>query len=160
MEHKEKNKGGRPRIDLDDKINGVLELMIQGIPMTKACKQVGIPLSTLQRRIHSDEETSKKFIIAKEIFWEMKFEEMLDVSENAIRNKDPDGKDGAPHPGHMRNYLDNMKWMLQRSLPKYRDKAQVDHVSSDGSMTPVSFDLSKIGTDDLKALISELKGKK
>ncbi|HRP05296.1 MAG TPA: hypothetical protein PLV87_10330, partial [Opitutaceae bacterium] len=77
-------------------------------------------------------------------------DEMMEIADDARNDwmerrgeEDAGWQVNGEHIQRSRLRVDTRKWMLSKALPKlYGEKQEIDHKSSDGSMTPITgFDI-------------------
>lgn len=94
--------------------------------------------------VEKDESLSKQYARAMEIRAAGIFDQMLDIADESNADIDitEDGKIRVNGELVQRSRLkiDARKWVLGKMNPKkYGDKVELDHKSSDGSMTPTKI---------------------
>ena len=114
----------------------VLPFMEQGYSTTALAGHLGVSRQTLYNWM--DEypdffDAVKEGVAASAIWW-----------ENCLRNNAMKG-DG--------NATSAIFGLKNRASDDWREKRDVDHTSSDGTMTPKPLDLSKLPPEALKALV-------
>jgi hypothetical protein len=116
-----------PKAKADDraaKISKALDLIASGESVRKACDLAGIHEATFRANVDHTQ-----YARARESQADTHFDEMADMEREC--------RDGDLPPETFRALMDSRKWRLARMRPKvYGEKSQVDHTSSDGSMSP------------------------
>lgn len=128
----EKGKTGRPSDYLPEVADDICALLASGESLVKVCKRPGMPdKSTVFRWMAAHEDFRDKYAKATEARADSIFEEIFDIADTVAEE--------AAAVGKARLRIDTRKWALARMNPKkYGDKGsqEIDHKSSDGSMTP------------------------
>lgn len=137
-EPKEKNKGGRPTKYQSDFPERALELFKVGASKAEICMRLEIGFDAFQ--YYQDDhpeffEAVKKGVHISQGWWEMKG-----------RQATMGGVEGF----NATSFIFNMK---NRFRKDWNDRKEVDHSSTDGTMTPKSY-----GADAYKAAEDNLKG--
>lgn len=147
----------RPAMYSQELADTVCERIANGESLRRICKDEGMPsMTTVLKWLGNDEQFALQYARAREIQAEGFFDEIADIADNAsndwMETCDPDNPGYRLNGEHIQRSklrVDARKWMLAKMLPKkYGDKQQIDHTSSDGSMTPVSPDeaMSKLAS--------------
>jgi hypothetical protein len=112
-------------IDTDSKFSTVLELVSDGMAVSRACKVTGLGRTTLYRMINSSNEREREFSRALQDRGEKFGDELIDLVDEAP----PDGLDAAGlHAWSARQRLrfDARRWIAARLCPKrYGDKLEI-----------------------------------
>ncbi|ALX78355.1 ubiquitin carboxyl-hydrolase [Cronobacter sakazakii] len=126
------SKTGRPSDYLPEVAADICSLLADGESLRKVCERPGMPnKSTVFRWLAQHEEFRDQYAKATETRADAIFEEMFDIADTVAEE--------AAAVGKARLRIDTRKWALARMNPKkYGDKVsqEIDHKSSDGSMTP------------------------
>ncbi|EOC1267558.1 ubiquitin carboxyl-hydrolase [Cronobacter sakazakii] len=126
------SKTGRPSDYLPEVAADICSLLADGESLRKVCERQGMPnKSTVFRWLAQHEEFRDQYAKATETRADAIFEEMFDIADTVAEE--------AAAVGKARLRIDTRKWALARMNPKkYGDKVsqEIDHKSSDGSMTP------------------------
>ena len=137
----------RPGIFTQELADVICERIANGESLRRICKDEGMPsMGTVMRWLNQDAVFCEQYVRARELQAEGFFDEIADIADNAsndwMETCDPDNPGYRLNGEHIQRSklrVDARKWMLAKMLPKkYGDKQQIDHTSSDGSMTPVS----------------------
>ncbi|WP_406549336.1 ubiquitin carboxyl-hydrolase [Cronobacter malonaticus] len=127
-----KPKTGRPSDYLPEVAADICSLLADGESLRKVCERPGMPnKATVFRWLAQHEEFRDQYAKATETRADAIFEEMFDIADTVVEE--------AAAVGKARLRIDTRKWALARMNPKkYGDKVsqEIDHKSSDGSMTP------------------------
>lgn len=117
----------------EDVIAQICELIAEGKSIRAICKRKGMPaMSTVFKWLSQDEEFAEQYARAKDQQADNLFEEVLEIADEA--------KPETVAVAKLK--IDARKWMAGKLRPKkYGDKLELDHHSSDGSMTPVVIEL-------------------
>lgn len=137
----------RPAIYSIELADTVCERIANGESLRRICKDEGMPsMTTVLKWLGSNEQFALQYAHARELQAEGFFDEIADIADNAsndwMETCDPDNPGYRLNGEHIQRSklrVDARKWMLAKMLPKkYGDKQQIDHTSSDGSMSPLS----------------------
>ena len=102
---------------------------------------------------------SAQYARAREIGYHAMADELMDIADDGRNDwmerrgeEDAGWQANGEHIQRSRLRVDARKWMLSKVLPKvYGDKQEIDHKSSDGSMSPQRVELVALtngnGTD-------------
>lgn len=114
----------------DDQVRAVIAGMEAGYSERKACRDAGINRGTFR-------SAALKLGVADQYAHALEA-----IAESQVRDIEAavsEARDGKLDVQIARLEIDTRKWLASKLLPKrYGDKSQVDHTSSDGSMTPPS----------------------
>jgi hypothetical protein len=137
--------GGRPT-DYNEKIaNDICEMIANGMSVNSICKRDDMPVYstvTLWRRKYP--EFSANYDKAKQDCADLYAEEIIEIADNVTNDValDVDGKpyiDGFAAQ-RAKIMIDSRKWVASKLKPKsWGDKQEIDHTSSDGSMSLASL---------------------
>lgn len=135
----------------------VFNLMEQGVPLGKSCKQIGIPKGTVQDWIKASEELTGQYAIAREALLEHWAEEVATISdEDPMQIVDQNGiaRYDSAAVQHQRLRVDSRKWLLSKLKPKqYGDKIVTEHSGVDGGpITLAGLDLKNLSDDELEKM--------
>lgn len=119
--------------------NELCERLACGESLRGICKDKAMPdHTTVIRWLSSNEEFATKYARAREIQAHVWVDEMFDLASSVPeRNPQTGGYDSAA-VAHIRNQVATMQWLAMKLNPKrYSERQQIDHTSSDGSMSVV-----------------------
>lgn len=109
-----------PKVEKDALIRLMLSEISSGSSMREVCSKHGVALTTFFDWV-SSEEWAEHYARAREARADIKFEELEDVSEQAVM------AGNAVEVAGLRLKADNIKWMLGKMAPKrYGDKTQTE----------------------------------
>ncbi len=140
------SKKGRPTIYRDSIVKAICIRLSIGDSLNKICQLDGYPgKATVYRWLLSNEVFRDKYQQAREMQQENFLDDIIDIADETSSDYTTvEGKNGTyerfdnEHVQRSRLRIDTRKWIMERMAPtKYASRAQVDNVSSDGSMTPV-----------------------
>lgn len=139
---------------VEDIFNEVIDRISNGESLNKILQDKNKPRRcTFYEWLEKDEEKANKYARACNTRAEVIFDEILEISEHT--EEDHTAFTGINVIQRDKLRIDARKWVLAKMMPKkYGDKAEIDHKSSDGSMTPaptilVNSDATKKGLDEL-----------
>lgn len=145
-----KKKVGAPSFAWTDEIEDELFTRIgKGESVRSICDDDWLPSqATIYRRLAVDDEFRKRYTHAREVQADTFFDEILTIADDARNDwmeQNGEGSAGyslnGEHVQRSRLRIDARKWMAGKLRPKvYGDKLDVDHSSSDGSMTPTRIE--------------------
>lgn len=94
--------------------------------------------ATFRKRVIADDEFATRYARAKDAKADAIFDEVLTIADQS-----------TPETVAVdRLRIDARKWMAGKLRPKvYGDKQEIDHTSSDGSMTPASLSVTFVTAD-------------
>ena len=106
----------------------ICERIADGESLRAICSGDDMPnKSSVFRWIDRDDKARDQYTRAREAQADTLFDDCLDISDN--------GNEDDPQRARLR--IDTRKWMAGKLRPKkYGERQQVDHTSSDNSMTP------------------------
>ena len=106
-----------------DTAQAICARMAEGESLRSVCRSEGMPsTSTVMRWLEDDAEFREQYARAMSMRAEVKFEELDDVSEDAVM------ADTAIKVAGLRLKADNIKWQLGKMAPKkYGDKLDLNH---------------------------------
>ena len=157
---------GRPTKYTLDLADVICSRLACGESMRSVSRDEAMPaLSTLFKWIREDEAFSEQYVKAKEESADALVEEMLDIADNGTNDyMESLGQDGeclgyklnGEFVQRSKLRVDVRKWAASKLKPKkYGERAQVDNISSDGSMTPkASIDASGLSIETLKEIMA------
>lgn len=130
-------KCGRPTDYTEDIAAHICAEMAAGRSLRSICKDKGMPdKATVFRWLAKHEAFRDQYTRAQE-------DRAVAMSEDILEIADDEGADVQ----RARLRVDTRKWLMSKMAPKkYGDKQEIDHKSSDGSMTP-KFEVEFIGPD-------------
>ena len=124
----------RPSIYSEKLVEKMLEEIASGRSVISLCRDEDWTpnAETWYRWLYKKEGLSNRYTRAKAIQSEQEADIILDIADNAT-NQDYQVA---------RLRVDARKWVASKLLPnKYRDKTQIDHSSTDGTMKPTVIEL-------------------
>lgn len=125
-------KTGRPSDYLPEVAADICAKLAEGESLRKVCERPGTPnKATVFRWLAQHEEFRDQYAKATDTRADALFEEMFEIADDVPAE--------AAAVAKARLRIDTRKWALARMNPKkYGDKVsqEIDHKSSDGSMTP------------------------
>ena len=128
-----------------EQVARVIELMESGYSERGACESVGINRATF-RTAAARTGVANQYARALEGM----ARSQIELMESTIQ----DMRDGTVTEQMAKIELDARKWFASKFLPReFGDKQQVDHTSSDGSMSP-SIDATKLSDAALAELMA------
>lgn len=137
------NKTGRPSDYLPEVAADICSLLADGESLRKVCERQGMPAkATVFRWLAQHEEFRDQYAKATETRADAIFEEMFDIADSVAEE--------AAAVAKARLRIDTRKWALARMNPKkYGDKVsqEIDHKSSDGSMTTKPTTIRLVGVE-------------
>ncbi|MCC8367085.1 ubiquitin carboxyl-hydrolase [Xenorhabdus sp. PB61.4] len=143
-----KNKVGRPSDYLPEVADDICALLADGESLRSICKRPGMPnKSTIFRWLREHQAFCDQYAHAREVQAETLIEETLEIADDCIADPAEVAK--------AKLRVDTRKWFITKVAPKkYGElvKQEIDHKSSDGSMTPNNIDLSHLTFEQLQAL--------
>lgn len=137
---------GRPTIYSDKVASNICSRIANGESLRSICKDKKMPaISTVMHWLVDGSHKSflEQYEIARRIQAETLADELFDIADDGTNDWiERVGKDGEPqqtlnneHVQRSRLRIDTRKWYLSKVLPKFSEKQQIDHTSSDGSMS-------------------------
>ena len=136
-------KGGRPSDYLPEVAADICSLLADGESLRKVCERQGMPgKATVFRWLAQHEEFRDQYAKATETRADAIFEEMFEIADEVTEE--------AAAVSKARLRIDTRKWALARMNPKkYGDKVsqEIDHKSSDGSMTTKPTTIRLVGVE-------------
>ena len=131
MDAEQKNLGGRPTVMTPDMQEKICFRLAGGEPLRKICADSDFPaMSTVTMAIVQDRDGfRRKYALAREAGGFSHGDRAADVVDKVAS--------GELDPMSARAMLDGLKWLAERMAPKsHAVKQEIDHTSSDGSMSP------------------------
>lgn len=141
------SKGGRPpNPNMDELKRTICDGIAKGNSLATTLQKEGMPgFSTVMAWLRADPEFQKDYAHAREARAEVMFDEIDDVSEQAVL------AGTAIEVAGLRLKADNIKWKLARmNAKKYGDKQQVDMTAK------VELDISQVD-QKLERLLAKAK---
>lgn len=140
-----------PDLTFEEKFEYVCKEVENGRALRKACPEF-MGLEKFYEMLKSNSELAKRYAHACDARADKIFDDMLSISDDNSRDTfiDDKGVERTDNDVIQRSKLmvDTRKWVLAKLAPKkYGDKTEVDHKSSDGSMSPTPIAFSK-GSND------------
>lgn len=119
--------------------------IISGETLKTICDEDGMPSApTVQNWRHKNIAFNEQYADAREFQAETIFDQMLEIADTPCEGErvteDHNGTKTVTEDmlGHRELQIKTRQWMLPRMSKKMTDKAQLDHTSSDGSMSPMT----------------------
>lgn len=121
----------------------------QGEVLSHICEEQGMPCRAVVYRWRSENPTfAEQYFKARENQAEAIFDEMLEIADDSrndwITKKNRDGSEytalDVEHVQRSALRIKTRQWMLPRLNKKMADKTQLDHTSSDGSISNMSVE--------------------
>lgn len=151
---------GRPTAYTEEIAAEILRRMACGESVRSICQSDDMPaISTVMLWSATDREGfSERYAnacSARAHYWA---DELLDIADDGrndwMERQGDDDNEAYVVNGEAiqraRLRVDTRKWLLSKMLPRYADKAAVDHTSSDGSMSPTGIDRVIVRPDAAK----------
>lgn len=106
-----------------EKADAICSRMAEGESLRSICRAHGMPsTSTVMRWLEDDERFREQYARAMNMRADVKFEELDDVSEDAVM------AESAIKIAGLRLKADNIKWQLGKMAPKkYGEKLDLNH---------------------------------
>lgn len=144
--------GGRPTVMTPDIIDELCYRLAGGESVRSICRSEHMPAaSTVFLACVKDDAFRSSYTQAREAAGYAHGDEVKEVVE-LIRDGTIDALAG-------RAMMDGLKWSAERMAAKaYGSRKEIDHKSSDGSMTPKALDMSKLPTEALEAIVKAADG--
>ena len=140
---------GRPSEYTVWKARAICLRLIMGESLTSICKIEKYPSKpAVLRWLIKYDDFRTQYTQARELQQELFLDEIVDISDDGtndwMKRQFKDGSEGwalnAEHVNRSRLRIDTRKWVMERMSPKkYGSRQQIDHSSSDGSMTPKGY---------------------
>ena len=137
---------GRPSAYTPEVAARICEELAAGRTLRDVCSEEGMPAESTVRAwaLEDREGFSAHYARAREIGYHSMADEMMEIADDARNDwmerrgeEDAGWQVNGEHIQRSRLRVDTRKWMLSKALPKlYGEKQEIDHKSSDGSMTP------------------------
>lgn len=143
------NLGGRPTVYTREIADSVCEKLAEIGNLRAVCRLPDMPPESTVRlwAVQDVDGFGERYRDAREIGYHTLADEVLDIADNGRNDwmgRENDGGEAINHEAIARSRLrfDARRWLLSKALPKiYGDKQEVDHKSSDGSMTPTRVEI-------------------
>lgn len=154
-----KNKGGRPTKCTQQVADELCAKLADGQSLRSVCADESMPeKSTVLLWVVNGREIdgtgrqfSDQYRVAREAAGYSHADEALDMRSMVYS--------GEIEPSAAKVILDALKWGAERMAPKaHNPKQEIDHTSSDSSMTPITIDTSKLSTQALEELLGAKQG--
>lgn len=155
-------KQGRPTKYTDDLATEICHRIAEGESIRSICRDEKMPVTSTVMLWLVDgkhERFSEQYAKARLIQAEHLADELMDIADdgrNDWMERNGENAEGyqvnGEHVQRSRLRVDTRKWYLSKVLPKFADRKEIDHKSSDGSMSP-----SKIDDSELDSRIAELE---
>lgn len=139
-------KVGKPPFDWTPEIEEeILVRIMRGEAVCKICgpgRDDWLPGDTVfYKRLASDPEFADRYARAREVQAETLAGQILDIADDSSADRTLDGAVNSENIQRSRLRVESRKWLAAKLLPKrYGDRQQVDHTSSDGTMSPKDAD--------------------
>lgn len=144
-------KGGRPSIYTEEMADEILLRIAEGESIRQITADDHMPKrSTIHFWVIDDREGFRsQYETAMEIKMMGMAEDISDIADDGSNDyyekQRPDGSTFVAldneHISRSKLRVDARKWLLSKLLPKFADKQNLDHTSSDGSMTPTEIEM-------------------
>jgi hypothetical protein len=135
---------GRPSDYLPEVADDICGLLAEGESLRRICQRPGMPnKSTVFRWLHEHQDFCDQYAHAREVQAETLIEETLEIADDCIADQAEVAK--------AKLRVDTRKWFITKVAPKkYGElvKQEIDHTSSDGSMSPAKIILVAGGQHD------------
>lgn len=124
----------RPSIYSDAIADTILSRLADGEPLTRICKDDGLPgLTTVYRWLESDESFRNKYARAREEQADTLADEIVRIADEAPPPDGETGKIDSAWVAWQRNRVEARKWTASKLKPKkYGDKLTNEHTGPDG----------------------------
>lgn len=140
---------GRPSKYRESVAKAICIRLALGESLNEICRRDGYPSKvTVISWLHKNDKFLNQYQRAREAQQEHHLDEMLEIADNAsndwMERFDKDGESigwhlNGDHVQRSKLRIDTRKWIMERMAPKrFGSKQEIDHKSSDGSMTPVN----------------------
>lgn len=128
-------------------VDVICTMVADGSTILDVSKVLGCSVSTVVARATCTPEAAERYARARDASSDALEAEIMAAARNVDRS----------NANAERVKIDALKWVAAKRAPKrFGERAQVDHTSSDGSMTPKAaaapLDLSKLSTEALEEL--------
>lgn len=125
---------GRPTIYSDAMADAILTRLADGEPLTRICKDPGMPgLTTVYRWLESDESFRNKYTRAREEQADTLADEIVRIADEAPPHDGETGKIDSAWVAWQRNRVEARKWTASKLKPKkYGDRLTNEHTGPDG----------------------------
>jgi hypothetical protein len=116
-----------------------------GESLTSICKVKKYPSKpAVLRWLIRYDDFRTQYTQARELQQEIFLDEIVDIADDVdndwVRSEGRDDQFNHEHVNRSRLRIDTRKWVMERMAPKkYSVKQQIDHLSSDGSMSPKAY---------------------
>lgn len=140
---------GRPTDYSEEVAAHICSEIASGRSLRSVCEDEGMPdKSTVFRWLSKHETFRDQYARAQEDRTAAMAEDILEIADQYDNAQD---KVDVEHIQRAKLRIDARKWLMSKMAPKrYGDKQEIDHRSSDGSMTPARIELVALtGPDDL-----------
>lgn len=150
---------GRPSDYSPELAAKICSELAEGRSLRDVCSDDGMPAESTVRAwaLENREGFSAQYARAREIGYHAMADELMDIADDGRNDwmkrqgdEDSGWQANGEHIQRSRLRVDARKWMLSKVLPKvYGEKQEIDHKSSDGSMTPQKIELVALMSDDV-----------
>lgn len=141
---------GRPTIYNDELVSEICQRIADGESLRSICRDDHMPHKATVLLWVVDGKHSQfrdQYVHAREAAGFSHADEALELRHSVL--------DGTYDPQAARVALDALKWGAERMAPKkHSTRQEIDHSSSDGTMTPQGVDASMLSTGALRELIA------
>lgn len=104
--------------------DGVIEGMLDGMSLRKACIAAGVPISTFLRWCDIDAKLAEQYTCAREELIQGLFEDLVEIADAPVGTTD-NGSTDSGAVAKQRLQVDTRKWALSKLAPKkYGDKIE------------------------------------
>jgi hypothetical protein len=130
------------KYDRDEMVPAIcLRLATGKEPMTVICRDLDIPVRTVNQWRQEDKEIALQFDEARDMGYDAIAADCLEIADDGSRDYMTlaDGREVPDHDHISRSKLrieTRMKLLAKWDPKRYGDKTAIDHTSSDGTMTP------------------------
>lgn len=128
----------RPSLKTPEIVAAICERLSEGEPLAQICRDDGMPAyRTVKDWMDGDPDVSAAIARAREIGFDRIAADCLGIADSPNTIERPDGTTETRDPQRDKLRVWTRLQLLAKWDPKrYGDKAQIDHTSSDRSMTP------------------------
>lgn len=139
---------GRPTDYTQEIAEQVCSWLAGGKSLRAYCRQENTPdVTTVCRWIVRHDEFRQQYAQAREAAGYAHGDGVIEIVELL--------REGGLEHQTAKAMMDGLKWAAERMAPKaHGAKQEINHISTDGSMSPTSIDASKLSTDTLKELFN------
>lgn len=130
------------KYDRDEMVPAIcLRLATGKDPMTVICRDLDVPVRTVNQWRKDDAEIALQFDEARDMGYDAIAADCLEIADDGSRDymTTTDGREVPDHDHISRSKLrieTRLKLLAKWDPKRYGDKTAIDHTSSDGTMTP------------------------